>query len=141
MRILVINGPNLNMLGKRDKYHYGTLTLKDINKELKRRKKDNKITFFQSNYEGKIVSKIQKSLNYNAIILNLGAYTHQSIAIRDALELFDGIKVEVHLSDVYAREGFRKINYISDIVDKSFIGEKENSYYKALEYILNFKEN
>lgn len=140
MKILVINGPNLNMLGKRDKKQYGTMTLKEINKGLKLRKENNKIKFFQSNYEGKIVAKIQKSLNFDAMILNLGAFTHQSIAIRDALELFKGLKVEVHLSDINNREDFRKINYIKDVVDKSFIGEKENSYYKALDYILNFKE-
>ncbi len=138
MKILIINGPNLNMLGKRDPNHYGKLTLNDINKELKKRAKNKaKLVFYTNNEEGKIVTKIQRSLNFDAIIINAGAYTHTSLAIHDALEMFKGKIIEVHLSNVLERESFRKVNFINSLATKSFIGEKENSYYKALDYLLN----
>lgn len=137
MKILIINGPNLNMLGKRDKKHYGTLTLKTINKKLKLISKGRaKLTFYQSNCEGKIVTYIQKHLNYDAMIINAGAYTHTSIAIHDALEMFKGKIVEVHLSDLNIREDFRKTDYISSLASKCIMGLHENSYYEALSYLL-----
>ena len=101
MKILVINGPNLNMLGLRDKNNYGNLTLKEINKKLRELAKNKaKLKFYQSNCEGKLVSFIQKHLNYDALIINAGAYTHTSLAIHDALELFKGKIMEVHLSNI-----------------------------------------
>lgn len=137
MKILIINGPNLNMLGKRDKKHYGTLTLKTINKKLKLISKGKaRLTFYQNNCEGKIVTFIQKHLNYDAMILNAGAYTHTSIAIHDALEMFKGKIVEVHLSDISTREDFRKTDYISSLACKCIMGLQENSYYEALSYLL-----
>ncbi len=139
-KILVINGPNLNMLGKRDKDNYGELTLNKINKLIKKTNENTfKISFFQSNFEGKIINKIQKSQKYFAIIINPGAYTHTSIAIHDALEIYKGIILEVHLSDIYNREEYRKINYITELAEKSFIGEKENSYINAINYLKNKK--
>lgn len=138
MKILVINGPNLNMLGKREKKYYGTLTLNDINKEIKNRaNKNTKLKFFQSNEEGKLVTFIQKHLNYDAIIINGGAYTHTSIALHDALELFKGIIVEVHLSNILEREDYRKTDYIKPLAKICFMGKKENSYYEALSYLQN----
>lgn len=137
MKILVINGPNLNMLGVRDPKHYGSLCLKEINKMMcKEAKGRAKLKFFQSNYEGKIVEKIQKSLHYDAIIINPAAYTHTSVAIRDALELFGGPIVEVHLSKVDERDDFRQINYIRDLVQASFSGKKADSYREALQFLL-----
>lgn len=138
MKILVINGPNLNMLGKREKKYYGTLTLNDINKEIKNRaNKNTKLKFFQSNEEGKLVTFVQKHLNYDAIIINGGAYTHTSIALHDALELFKGIIVEVHLSNILEREDYRKTDYIKPLAKICFMGKKENSYYEALSYLQN----
>lgn len=138
MKILVVNGPNLNMLGKRDKKYYGTLTLNDINKEIKNRaNKNTKLKFFQSNEEGKLVTFVQKHLNYDAIIINGGAYTHTSIALHDALELFKGIIVEVHLSNILEREDYRKTDYIKPLAKICFMGKKENSYYEALSYLQN----
>ena len=140
MKILVVNGPNLNMLGLRDKNHYGTLTLEKIN-ELIKMENDNefKLEFFQSNSEGDIVTKIQESLDNYAIIINPWAYTHTSIAIRDALEIYDGILIEVHLSNVDNREDFRKINFIRDLATVTFSGEKEVSYLKAIKYLKDNK--
>ena len=141
MKVLVINGPNLNMLGKRPKEHYGSLTLYEIN-DLMLKEADGKIDleFFQSNSEGDIVTEIQLAVgNFDAIIINPGAYTHTSVAIHDALEIFDGVKIEVHLSEVDDREAFRKINFVRDVCDKTFTGKKEGSYLEAIDYLKNIK--
>ena len=135
MKIAVIHGPNLNMLGKRNPKHYGTLTLDQIDQTIIDRFSDIDFIFFQSNHEGEIIDFIQ-TLTVDALVINAAAYTHTSIAIRDALELLDMMKVEVHLSDITKREDFRKINYIKDVVDQTFYGKKEQSYLEAIEYIL-----
>ena len=140
MKVLVINGPNLNMLGKRDKNHYGQMTLETIN-DLIIKENDNhfELELYQSNYEGDIITKIQQSLDCFGIIINPAAYTHTSIGIRDALEIFGGYKVEVHLSDVDNRDDFRKINYVRDVCDVCFSGKKELSYIEAIRYLKNVK--
>lgn len=138
MRVLVINGPNLNMLGKRPKEHYGTKTLEEINELMLKEAGDAlALTFFQSNYEGDIVTQIQKNLDCDAIIINPAAYTHTSVAIHDALEMFIGKKIEVHLSHVDDREGFRRINYVRDVCDVCFSGKLEGSYIEAINYLKN----
>ncbi len=134
MKILVINGPNLNMLGKRPKEHYGSKTLDEINQMIKESAPMYEFMFFQSNHEGAIVDRIQV-LDYDAIIINPAAYTHTSVAIRDALEIVDKPKVEVHLSDVFNRDDFRKIDYIKDVCDICITNLKEQSYIKAVEYL------
>ncbi len=135
-KILVVNGPNLNMLGLRDPNHYGALTLEQINQMLS---SDNsvEIEFYQSNHEGCIVDKLQEYKKYDGIIINPAAYTHTSVAIHDALEIIDIPKVEVHLSEVDNREEYRKVNFVRDVVDISFQGEKEGSYLRALQYLKN----
>ena len=139
MKVLVLNGPNLNMLGKRPKEHYGTKTLDEIN-DLMRAEAGNDmhLTFFQSNYEGDLVTEIQKHLNFDAIIINPAAYTHTSVAIHDALEMFVGKKIEVHLSHVDDREGFRKVNFVRDVCDVCFSGKLEGSYIEAINYLKKF---
>ena len=140
IRVLVLNGPNLNMLGKRPKEHYGSLTLNQINELMKKEAGDKlELEFYQSNYEGDLVTKIQESLGYDAIIINPAAYTHTSVAIHDALEMFTGIKIEVHLSKVDNREDFRKINFVRDVCDVCFSGEFEGSYVNAIKYLKNHK--
>jgi len=137
-KVLIINGPNLNMLGKRPKEHYGTKTLEDINNLLKEENNNYfDLEFYQSNYEGDIVTKIQEAVlnNIAAIIINPAAYTHTSVAIHDALEIFNGIKIEVHLSHVDEREDFRKINFVRDVTDVCFSGKLEGSYIEALAYL------
>lgn len=136
-KILIINGPNLNMLGKRDKNYYGSLTLKELNKLIKKSFPNTKFYFFQSNSESKIINKIHKIKNIDGLIINLGAFTHTSIAIRDALEIINIPIVEVHLSNINEREDFRQINHVKDIVIKSFYGEKENSYLTGVKYLLD----
>lgn len=136
MRVLVLNGPNLNMLGKRPKEHYGTKTLEEINSlMLEEAGSDMTLNFFQSNYEGDLVTEIQKHLDFDAIIINPAAYTHTSVAIHDALEMFLGKKIEVHLSHVDDREGFRKINFVRDVCDICFSGKLEGSYIEAIKYL------
>ena len=137
-KILVINGPNLNMLGKRPKEHYGTKTLAEINNMIKEEAKGSfSLIFFQSNYEGAIVSKIQEAIkkDIKAIVINPGAYTHTSVAIHDALEMYNGEKVEVHLSDVDNRDDFRKVNFVRDVCTHTVSGLKENSYTEAIKYL------
>lgn len=136
-KVLVLNGPNLNMLGKRPKEHYGSLTLEQINNLMLEHGKEFELEFYQSNYEGDLVTKIQQSLSYDAIIINPAAYTHTSVAIHDALEMFSGVKIEVHLSHVDDREDFRKINYVRDVCDVCFSGKFEQSYVEALNYLKN----
>jgi len=135
MKIAVIHGPNLNILGKRDPKHYGTLTLDQINQTITDHFSHVDFIFFQSNHEGEIIDFIQ-DLTVDALVINAAAYTHTSVAIRDALELLDIPKVEVHLSDITNREDFRKVNYIKDVVDQTFYGKKEQSYLEAIDYIL-----
>ena len=131
--ILVINGPNLNMLGKRDKNQYGAKTLEDIYDLIKKEDYFNYI-FFQSNCEGAIIDKLQQC-ECDAVIINAGAYTHTSIAIHDALEIIAVPKIEVHLSDVDNREDFRKINYLRSVCNKTVSGLKEQSYIEAIKYL------
>lgn len=135
MKIAVINGPNLNMLGKRNKDHYGALTLNDINQLIKDSFKEHDFIFFQSNHEGAIIDFIHE-LDVDGLLINAGAYTHTSVAIRDALEILNILKVEVHLSDITNREDFRKINYIKDVVNCSFFGKKEQSYIEGIHFLV-----
>ena len=139
MKVLVLNGPNLNMLGKRPKEHYGTKTLDEIYDLMKDCSPNFDFIFYQSNYEGDLVTKIQEAVlnSYDAIILNPAAYTHTSVAIHDALEMFTGVKIEVHLSHVDEREDFRKINYVRDVCDKTFSGGLHMSYVDAVMYLKN----
>jgi len=137
MKILIINGPNLNFLGKREPDIYGSNTLEDINAVLEKESaslsKDLQLEFFQSNSEGEIVSKIQDAFEkYNGIIINPAAYTHTSVAIRDAL-LSTGITtVEVHISNIFKREEFRHKSYVSGVSVGVVSGFGINSYVLGL---------
>ena len=134
--ILVMHGPNLNMLGQREPETYGHVTLEDINSELKKKADKFKIniTCFQSNYEGEIIDKLQKSFTkIDGLIINPAAYTHTSVAIRDAVLLLDIPTIEVHISNIYKRESFRHNSYLSDIVTGQIAGVGVIGYYLALE--------
>ena len=115
-KILIINGPNINLLGQREKKIYGKVTYKILKKNLANygRKKNLDMSFFQSNYEGEIIEKIHLAKDKkDAIIINAAAYTHTSIAILDSLRTFTGLIYEVHISNIYNRESFRRKSYIS----------------------------
>ncbi len=135
MRVLVINGPNLNLLGVRDAHHYGTVTLETITKTLtaEAKKQNVKLSFFQSNHEGAIVDYIQENReSADGILINAGALTHYGLSLRDALTDSKLPVAEVHLSNVYAREAFRKNDVISDIVIGGIFGFKQDSYVYGL---------
>lgn len=141
MKILVLNGPNLNMLGTRNPKHYGRLTLTKINNLLsqKAKKVGAKLIFFQSNHEGTFIDFLQKeSKKAQGILINAGALTHYSYALRDALEDTNLPIIEVHLSDISKREDFRKIDVIKDIAKEVVMGQKEKSYLIALERLLSY---
>jgi 3-dehydroquinate dehydratase-2 len=136
MKILVINGPNLNMLGKRDKEHYGSDSLAAIEQKLTEKGKalGCELSFFQSNHEGAIIDFIQeKTKGADGILINPGALTHYSYSLRDALSDSGLPVVEVHLSDINAREEWRRVSVISDIVIKQISGLKTKSYLLGLE--------
>ena len=116
MKILVINGPNINMLGTREPEIYGSATLEDINCELVEHAStlgDVELEFFQSNHEGDIVDKIQSAKTFDGLIINPAAYTHTSVAIRDAISAVELPAVEVHISNIHTREEFRKHSFIA----------------------------
>lgn len=139
-KILVIHGPNLNLLGKREPGIYGKTTIEEINKRLKAlaKKKKAKIDTFQSNHEGEIVDKIQNAKNkYDSLLINPAAYTHTSVAIRDAI-LATGIPtVEVHLSNIYSREDFRHTSLIAPVAKGQIAGFGIDSYLYGMEAAIN----
>ena len=135
MKILVIHGPNLNILGKREKDIYGNISLDSINKKLKAmaRKEGAEVETLQSNYEGKLVETIQKAAGkYNALIINPAAFTHTSVAIRDAVIATGIPTIEVHLSNIYRREEFRHKSFLAPVAVGQISGFGENSYYLAM---------
>tara|TARA_Y100000766_G_C18488642_1_gene403667 strand:+ start:141 stop:578 length:438 start_codon:yes stop_codon:yes gene_type:complete len=137
-KILIINGPNLNLLGKREELIYGKATLEDIknNCEQYSSKLKLKIDFFQFNNEGEIIDKIQEvEKKYDGLIINPAAYTHSSIAILDSLRAIKKPKIEIHLSNIYSREDYRKKSITSEGVDGLICGFGENSYILGIEAI------
>ena len=135
-KVLVIHGPNLNLLGQREPDIYGKVTIDDINSDLKRRAKSKKVTLkiVQSNHEGEIVELIGKSGGkFGAILINPAAYTHTSVAIRDAISSVKVPAVEVHLSNIYAREEFRHTSLISPVAKGQICGFGKMSYILGLE--------
>ncbi len=141
MKILVIHGPNLNMLGKREPEIYGSKTLEDINSTLSEeaKKLDVEIELFQSNSEGEIVGKIQNAMNeFDGLLINPGAYTHTSIAIRDAI-LSAGLPVvEAHISNVHKREEFRHKSFISGVALGVISGFGMDSYFLGLSGLVRY---
>ncbi|MBX2976974.1 MAG: 3-dehydroquinate dehydratase [Ignavibacteriaceae bacterium] len=133
MKIKVINGANLNLLGKRDSEQYGCITLDQIKNKILSIFKQHEFSFYHSNIEGEIVNEIQNSISrFDVIIINPGGYAHTSVAIKDALELFTGIKIEVHLSHLAKREDFRKVMLTASSCDGYISGFKENGYLAAV---------
>ena len=136
--IIVISGPNLNLLGKREKDIYGSVTIEEIHAKLKDDSKNQNIQIqcCQSNSETEIIELIQDAQNkFDCIIINAGGYTHTSVAIRDALKYFSGYKIEIHMSNIHAREKFREISMISGVCDGIIVGFGAQSYFLALEAI------
>ena len=141
MKILIIHGPNLNMLGKREPDIYGTFTLDEINGRLSALAAELgvDVSFYQSNHEGELVQKIQDAMGvYQAIVINPGAYTHTSVALRDAIVSTGIPVVETHISNIYRREEFRKHSYISGVAIGQITGFGADSYLLALRAAAGF---
>ena len=141
MKILIINGVNMNMLGLRETEKYGTITLKDLEKDLYAFSFEIGIDIetFQSNFEGEIVEKIHSAKdNFDGIVINAGAYTHTSIAIRDAISAVNIPTVEVHMTNIYKREEFRHHSYIAPVCTGQISGFGINSYKLGLEAVVDY---
>ena len=134
-KIIIINGPNINLLGEREQSQYGSVTFDELKENcLKKSKELNlELEFIQSNIEGELVNIIQNSRkNFDGIIINAAAFTHTSVAIRDALDIFKKPIIELHISNIYKREEFRKKSLISDIVTGGIFGLGSNGYILAI---------
>lgn len=139
MKILVINGPNLNMLGIREPDHYGKETYRDLCAKIQKHcdSKNVAVELFQSNHEGDLVDAIQKAYkNADGIVINPGAYTHTSIAILDAVKSVDIPTVEVHISKVEEREDFRQVSYVRLACVKTITGHGTNGYLEAIDHLI-----
>ena len=140
IKIIILNGPNLNLLGEREKNQYGDVTLKDIEKNCNEYANKNKIelSFYQSNIEGELVNKIQQSRNnHDGIIINAGGYTHTSVAIHDALKILQIPIIELHISNIYNREDFRHKSLISRVATGIICGFGANGYIMSLKAVIN----
>ena len=142
MKILVINGPNLNMLGIREPDHYGKETYADLVLKIQNycAEKGVSVKCFQSNHEGALVDEIQNAYqNFDGIVINPGAYTHTSIAILDAVKSVNIPTVEVHISNLEEREDFRQISYIRLAAAKTITGHGTNGYLEAIDFLIGSK--
>ncbi len=134
-KIIIINGPNLNLLGEREQSQYGSITLKNLEEKCMQKSKELQLElkFCQSNIEGELVNIIQDARrNFDGIIINAAAFTHTSVAIRDALEVFKKPIIELHISNIYKREEFRQKSLISDVVSGGIFGLGANGYILAI---------
>ena len=142
-KIIILNGPNLNLLGEREKNQYGNFTLKDVEKNCRDFSKQNNIELlmFQSNIEGELVSQIQNSRDsQDGLIINAGGYTHTSVAIHDALKILRIPIIELHISNIYNREEFRHKSLISNVAKGVICGFGVNGYLMSLEAMSKFIE-
>lgn len=138
MRIHILNGPNLNMLGKRDHKQYGSVQLPEIIKALRANFPTHQIEDFQSNVEGVLIDELHRLFETkpDGLIYNLGGFTHTSIALRDALEILPFPKIEVHLSNIHARENFRKHSYSAEVADGIISGFGMYSYFLGMQAVI-----
>jgi len=141
INIIIINGPNLNLLGRREKEIYGSVSFEAFFKTLESQFPDISLTFFQSNHEGELIDKLQEvGFSYEGIILNAAGYTHTSIALMDTVKAITTPVVEVHISDIEAREAFRKFSYISLAAAHIIKGKGLIGYKEGVEWLLeNYK--
>ena len=142
MKIVIINGPNLNLLGKREPAIYGTRSMEQVLVEIQRAHMDIHLTYLQSNHEGDLIDWIQEhgcaslEKEVDGIVLNAGGYTHTSVALRDAVACSEVPVVEVHISDISQREEFRRISLLTDVCAHSIIGHGTDGYNEAIEWLL-----
>ena len=138
MKILIINGPNLNLLGKREPEVYGSMSLEENIKKLELKFKKISLVYYQRNVEGELIDKIHEvGFEYDGIVINAGAYTHTSVALRDAISGIETSTIEVHISNTHQREEFRHHSYISPVCKGIILGFGLDSYRLAIESFLN----
>ena len=143
-KIIILNGPNLNLLGEREKSQYGSFTLKDVEQKCNNYAERNniKLSFFQSNIEGELVDQIQNSRkNQDGLIINAGGYTHTSVAIHDALKILKIPIIELHISNIYNREDFRHKSLISKVAKSVICGFGADGYTMSLKAMIRFLKN
>ncbi len=139
-QIIIINGPNLNLLGVRQPEIYGTKSFEEYFVELESRYSDVNLHYYQSNHEGDLIDKLHEvGFRYDGIVLNAGGFTHTSVAIADALRAITTPVVEVHLTNIYERESYRHINYIKDSAVKSILGQGLEGYAMAIDHFLKIE--
>ena len=140
MKLIIINGPNLNLLGIREKEIYGESSFEEYLSTLKSKFKDVELEFFQSNHEGELIEKIQEvGFSYEGIIINAGGFTHTSVALRDAIASVSSPAIEVHISNILNREDFRKKSFLSDVCKGIISGLGLKGYEFAIDYFLSQK--
>ncbi len=140
MKLIIINGPNLNLLGIREKEIYGETSFEEYLSILKSKFKDVELEFFQSNHEGELIEKIQEvGFSYEGIIINAGGFTHTSVALRDAIASVSSPAIEVHISNILNREDFRKKSFLSDVCKGIISGLGLKGYEFAIDYFLSQK--
>lgn len=145
-KILILNGPNLNLLGRRNPEVYGTTTMEQIVLDIQRMHPDLHLAYAQSNHEGVLIDRIQEvglsHEDWRGVVLNAGGYTHTSVALRDAVEfaMQQGVPVvEVHISNIYTREAFRHTSFLTDVCAHSIVGHGAGGYAEAIDWILNYE--
>ncbi|MGK0374986.1 MAG: 3-dehydroquinate dehydratase-2 [Arenicella sp.] len=143
MKILILNGPNLNLLGEREPEVYGTESLADVNQWIAAHKlsQGQQLHFFQSNHEGQIIDYLQAHRkSANGVVINPGGLTHYSVALRDAIAGCQVPTVEVHISDIHAREEFRQVSLVKDVCIAQISGHGKLGYIEAIELLLNYSQ-
>lgn len=148
-RIGILNGPNLNCLGRRETDIYGTKSMEQIMVDLQRRYPDVYFSYYQSNHEGDLIDRLQESLEQTSceqdpligIVLNAGGYTHTSVALRDAVALCPIPVVELHISDITQREAFRRVSLLTDVCAYSVIGHGTDGYQEAVQWLLDAQKS
>ena len=142
MKLIIINGPNLNLLGIREKKIYGSTSFESYFKILKKKYSKIQLEYYQSNHEGELIEKIQETgFDYDGIIINAGGYTHTSVAIRDSLSIFKKPIIELHISNIYKREDFRQKSLISDIATGGIFGLGVDGYILAINSMQKLLQN
>ena len=137
MKFLILNGPNLNLLGKREPNIYGSQTFEAYFKELLPQFKEHQVEYFQSNHEGALIDKLQEvGFSIDGVVFNPGGYTHTSVALADCISAITTPVVEIHISDIYQREPFRHHSYIKAVAQYSVIGQGLDGYRQGLEFLI-----
>ena len=137
MKVLILNGPNLNLIGRREPQIYGTESLIDFVEKMKNKFPEHQLDYFQSNHEGVLIDKLHEAWdNYDGVVFNPGAYCHTSIALADAIRSIETPVVEVHISDIYSREEYRHHSYTAEASVKSIVGKGLKGYEEAVLYLI-----